>query len=244
MFQKAKDKTGEALALRHLAKVSLLMGEYEYMKPDLTWSDYFKIARTLYIESMRIRRIVARREQNQEVAIADLKLDFGRLCWLWGRKCERAGRNTGNSRMLEEAERLYKEAIGVTEEGIELFEKYNVLRGLAKAYGNLGNAYKELARFHYRVGQDDMFFDTLKTTERNYTVSLKIAEQIGKVDETAHAKWGLAETYELYFERHRDEFYRVKALILATESNQLYGRMATPGDFEATRVLKERLESM
>jgi len=145
MFKNIRDATGEALATRHLAKVSLLMGEYEHLKPDLNWADYFQIARELYTESIKIRQKLASQDSDQKIAIADLKLDFGRLCWLWGRKCEKYGRATNDSQMVLDAKRLYNESISVTKEGIELFEEFKVLRGISKAYGNYGNAYKELA---------------------------------------------------------------------------------------------------
>jgi len=97
--------------------------------------------------------------------------------------------------------------------------------------------------FSKRENNDEDFFYNLKTAEHWYYFSLQLADQINKADEIAHAKWGLAETNTLYYEKHKDELYRRRALLLSTESNSLYGRMATPGDFKATLALKHRLEN-
>ncbi len=253
IYQKLKDKRGIALAIRHLGKSALLKGEYEWLESGLNWHHYFEESERLYSESLNLREELSLIDIEEQVAIADLKMDFGRLYWLWGRKSEGDGRTEYNRKLIQKALYLYNKSIDASWQGQKLFEKNKnllpkkaYLRGIAKALGNLANAEKEIGLYHKREKRIDSAHNSFSKAEELYKESLHLAKEINKVDEIAHAEWGLAEINELYSEMHKSKKKKTKhllsALDLAEDSNRLYRRMATPGDIKVTRALVSRLK--
>lgn len=238
IFQKNNVQSGIALATRHLGKVALLKGEYE--QPGKSWEYYFNESEQLYLQSLKIRESFEKSDPTQKVSIADLKLDFGRLYWLWGRKCTREGQ-------MRQGMDLYIRAINVSEEAMSLFaqcgHEEDKHRGIAKAWGNIGNARKEKGRFYRSHNQPAEAVLEIEKAEQAYNESLRIADQIHKVDEIAHAQWGLGEIYEFYAEefplKAKDRLE--KALDYAKQSHELYSRMATPYDQNVTEKLCDRI---
>ena len=238
LFQKNNVQSGIALATRHLGKVALLKGEYE--QPGKSWEYYFNESEQLYLQSLNIRESFEESYPTQKVSIADLKLDFGRLYWLWGRKCTRGGQ-------MQQGMDLYIRAINVSEKAMSLSAQCGYEedkhRGIAKAWGNIGNARKEKGRFYRSHNQPAEAVLEIEKAEQAYNESLRIADQIHKVDEIAHAKWGLGEIYEFYAEEFplKAKDLLEKALDYAKRSHELYSRMATPYDQNVTEKLRDRI---
>ena len=254
LFQQSGVLAGQALAARHLGKAALLRAEYELLTPGQTWGDEFAEAERLYEQSLKIREELRAVSASELVSIADLKLDIGRLYWLWGRKFEyverhnhQESRNGDAARMRQQALARYAQAVVVSEEAKSLFadcgHEKEAQRGVAKAWGNLGNACKERGFFFRRENQfveAEIEFDK---AEQAFGESLKIAIEIHRLDEIAHAKWGLAEIYEVYSDvspltRHE---LLTKALRHAQQAHDAYRQLATPHDIGVTAALRDRI---
>jgi tetratricopeptide (TPR) repeat protein len=242
IYQKLDDKRGVALATRHLGKSALLKGEYELLEPGHSWEDYFRASSELYSRSLSLREEISQSDPAEGIAIADLELDFGRLYWLWGRKCERDGRRDNKPESLRQALELYDRSISASERGKALFQEHGNYRGLSKALGNLGNVVKQRGLFYTHEGRKDEAASMFDQARSFYAESLKIAQTIHKIDEIAHAKWGLAEIYELYSDlQDGDRQTLASALELAMDSHKLYSQMATPADKQVTGELVDRI---
>jgi nucleoside phosphorylase/tetratricopeptide (TPR) repeat protein len=248
-FEKISNESGIAQALRHLGKAALLRGEYSD-SPDegQTSQQYFDEAQNFYLKSVALRTRLQERGQDQRERIADMKLDFGRLYWLRGRKYEQVGRtrNLSNVVLIDRARTLYSKAIEVSSEALGVFLEINSARGIAKAWGNLGNAEKEFARSLLASGLLTQAEEHLQLAWDHYSRSLDCASSIHRKDEIAHACWGLAETIELRSYQITDANMRKRligeGLQHARRSNELYSALGGPRDIAVTKELASRLE--
>jgi len=243
IFKEIGDSKGIALAKRHLGKSALLKAEYELVENNRNWRDYFEEAQTLYTSSLRIRKELICSNREEELSVADLDLDFGRLYCLWGRKSEREGRNLQRVEFISEALELYDKSIVASNRGLELFKKLHNQRGISKAMGNLGNVYKQHGIYYLEEGKSDEAFSEFEKARKFYNNSLEISQDINKIDEIAHAKWGLAEIYEFYVNNWEQVDKIDLAFELVQDSNLLYRRMATPADIRVTQDLLDRVSS-
>jgi len=198
IFEKLQHRPGIAQAKRHLGKAALLDGLDEQYKPNESAKGYFTQAEKYYKESLSIRNQLQKEGDDQRLALADLKLDFGRLYWLQGIKYEQDGRLRQNAILLETALKKYEEANSISEEARSEFEQMslseNVAKGrIAKAWGNQGNATKEIASYmagNCKLADAKKYADAAKFY---YEKNLLLGEEISKKDEISHALAGLAE---------------------------------------------------
>ena len=247
LFKTNKNQPGIALAIRHLGKLALLRGEYEQLKPGRTWESYFQESQQYYSDSLIIRSSRIESDAQRAIHVADLKLDFGRLFWLWGRKHWQRGGQLNGCIVMQKTVGYYDQAVSVSYEAISIFEKLEneeeSNRGVAKAWGNIGNVHKERGRLYIdldRVGEAKSEF---KRAENAFKKSLMVAEKIQKADEVAHANWGLGELFEIYANESplmRKDYLR-KALQYASRSHDIYNRMETPYDEMITGNLYNRV---
>jgi hypothetical protein len=245
LFEKLQDARGKALATRHLGKAALLKADYDWLRAGESAEKYFERANYLYDESRAIWMSTAD-DAARQVAIADLNLDYGRLFWLWGKKIAQ-GANIALSNGPR-VDALYKQAMQVSQDAIEIFrtcDEPDRRRGIAKALGNIGNVRKSRAatlRDHGTWLDAELEFEK---AQEAYDESLRLAREIKKVDEIAHAAWGLAEIHEVWAQHYpRSRAAQLeKALQLATLASQYYSRMATPRDAEVTTLLRDRIHA-
>ena len=92
IFQERNHYEGIAQATRHLGKAALINGLNDFYEPSEIWNDFSPIVYDYYKKSLRIREQLSRAGTDQRQAIADMKLDFGRLYWLDGKWYETEGR--------------------------------------------------------------------------------------------------------------------------------------------------------
>lgn len=130
--------------------------------------------------------------------------------------------------------------------GHELQDK----RGIAKSFGNLGNATKEIVRFMLAEDRTAEAAKRIAETQDYYDRSLRIAEKIRRRNEVAHAQWGIAEVYELYADYpdlHNgagDSSILLKtALRFAEESHLRYTFLGGAKDIKATERLVDQIKS-
>jgi 2'-5' RNA ligase len=246
-----KDHDCHAQANRHAGKSALLKADYELFElyqPGETWHDYFRQSERHYQESLEIREGSHGRQKNLS-AIADMKMDFGRLYWLHGRKLEREGRKQRDRELLQQAFAKYEQALRVSLEGKELSMSIPLARGISKACGNCGNAAKEMARYFFREQQLPSALKGMEDAESYYLDNLRIGEQIGKRDEVSHALWGLAEVYEFVADHDpkqsnpwvREELLW-KALHHAQDSHRFYRSFGGGRDIGVTESLVNRIQ--
>ena len=183
-----------------------------------------------------------------------MKLDFGRLCWLQGRKYEQDGRARESNEGILMALRKYEQANKVSSEARALFEALSNDRGIAKAWGNLGNATKEIAKCRFKDGQMQDAALRVAESREHYSKSLDVASTIKRKDEIAHALWGLAEVYELFadFAGYKDlrrvlpaanaRELLIESLDYALESAALYKSLGGRKDINATERLVTRIK--
>jgi hypothetical protein len=247
-FEDLGDRAGIAQALRHLGKAALLRGEYDATCDGRTAQGHFDEAERYYSDSLRLRESLDLEDGGQREKIADMKLDFGRLYWLRGRKYEFAARESSpaDSGLLTRALQLYAAACEISREAVETFTALGSIRGIAKGLGNIGNAVKEHARYCARSGAGDEAIDLMRVARQYYEDSLKQARVIQRKDEIAHACWGLAETLEFLSSEPGlppDGVRRIlqEALAYAEESHDLYSSLAGPFDQRTTKDLVDRL---
>jgi len=242
LYQAMGNAKGIALAKRHLGKSALLKAEYELIEQDRHWQEYFEQAEALYTLSLSLLNELNGKSQNEELSLADLELDFGRLYWLWGRKSERDSKKKYAISMRKSSD-LYEKSIEASERGLKLFNNHKNSRGQSKALGNLGNVHKQIGLSYLASSKKDDAWAEFKNARGCYEQSLEIAQEIKKVDEIAHAKWGLAEIYELYVNEWEMMNKIDLALEFARDSNTLYRRMVTPDDIRVTQALVDRIRS-
>ena len=248
LFRKLEDMEGVALGTRHLGKSALLQGLDPWYEPDQSWPEHAAEAERRYLESLRIRIQLERKGVDQQTPVADMKLDLGRLHWLNGKWLERDGRVRGDPASVESALNEYGEARSVTSEAMLAFEELGDLRGIAKAWGNLGNATKEMAKHFLADRHQREAAEHIALAHDHYECSLKLAEKIDRRDEIAHAKWGLAEVYEIYadnpglYNRWADpEVLLEIACGHASDSARGYLLLGGGRDIRATGRLESRL---
>jgi 2'-5' RNA ligase/tetratricopeptide (TPR) repeat protein len=250
LMRKLGDRKGEAQGLRHLGKSALLRGLDPWYEPDEKWEKNSVVSEEYYQESLEIREALAQEGLDQRRRIGDMKLDFGRLYWLQGKNYERVGRERQNQAIVEAALEKYEEANTVSREAKEIFEEIKDNRGIAKAWGNLGNATKEMVKWFLAEDQLNNAVQSIKEAHEYYENSLVIAVRIGRSDEISHAYWGLAEIYELYAD-HPDLHKRSanmqllleKTLEYAKESHRIYVSLGGSKDIKATDRLVNRIKS-
>lgn len=251
LFRKLDDQEGVAQALRHLGKSALLKGLDDEYKPNESWDRNAVVAERYYQQSLELREVMAEEGLDQRTQIGDMKLDFGRLYWLWGIKYERDGRQRKSQALIETALETYEKANAISREAKDISEEISNdrgIRGIAKAWGNLGNATKEIVRFMLKEDQLARAMQYIAETHEYYGNSLAIATKIERRDEIAHARWGLAEVYELYADSSRlhnrsaDKVVLLeKALDYAEESHKAYIFLGGPKDIRATGELVNRI---
>lgn len=240
LFKKHRNRPGIAQAKRHLGKAFLLDGLDERYEPNKSAIRNFARAERYYKESLDIRQQLQEERGDQRLAIADLKLDFGRLYWLWGMKFEQDGRSQQDTILLDKALEKYKEANRISEEARREFERMSLSEGVAKAriskaWGNLGNATKEIASYMARNNEWDRAKRYASAAEQCYIKNLSLGEEILKKDEIAHALAGLAEVYRLmsnwtdsYMEKGTKRVFLEKAERNARRAHRLYEELVGP----------------
>ena len=246
-----RDRECTAQAKRHAGKSALLKADYElfdlYEKGE-TWHDYFRNSERNYQESLQLREKLHGPRSDQRSSIADMKMDFGRLFWLEGRKIEREGRKRQDRKLVQNALKKYKQALQVSVEAKALSESIQLSRGMSKSSGDCGNGTKEMARYFFREQQLQPAVTRMKEAERYYIENLRIGEQIGKRDEVSHALWGLAEVYEFladHDERQSGPWFREellrKALHHAQDSHRFYKSFGGGREIGVTERLADRI---
>lgn len=248
VFQKLDHREGIAQATRHLGKSALLKGLDPWYKPTESSKQHFYEAERLYTESLRIREVLEQGGLDQRNKIADMKLDFGRLYWLQGQKYERDGREQQDHELIKASLEKYEQANKVSREAMVIFEEICSDRGIAKAWGNFGNATKEIVRFLLSEGQLVNAIPRIVETHEYYEKSLDVAKRIKRKDEIAHALWGLAEVHELFADHpnlhsgfgNRKELL-AKALTYAKESHGIYTSLGGSKDINTTQRLVDRI---
>ncbi|MBU4263354.1 MAG: toll/interleukin-1 receptor domain-containing protein [Proteobacteria bacterium] len=200
LFEKHQHRPGMAQAKRHLGKAAVLDGLNEIYEPNQLAGEYFDRAEQYYRESLDLREQLQEEGYDQCMAIADMKLDFGRLYWLQGMKLEQDGRLQQDDNLLGQALEKYKKADSVSEEARQEFKlmplSEEVSKGrIAKAWGNRGNAAKEIACY---MGWNHKWAyvyvkNYVETAKSYYGKNLSLGKEIKKEDEIAHALAGLAE---------------------------------------------------
>lgn len=191
LFEKHDYRPGMAQAKRHLGKAALLGGLDERYVPAPGGTKCFAEAEQYYADSLAIREQLQKDRDDQRLAIADMKLDLGRLYWLQGMAFDQEGR-------LAEALRNYEKADTVSEEARQDFEQMSLhpdvaTARLSKAWGNLGNAAKEIACHMARRHERAVAREYAEAAELHYGKNLSLGKSISKKDEIAHALAGLAE---------------------------------------------------
>ena len=251
-FEAIQDRGGIAQAWRQLGKAALLKGEYDDSVDGGSASQkYFDEAESGYARSLDLRVQLQEKGSDQRERIADLKLDFGRLYWLRGRKYESTARMSLPLEVgfIENAVALYERAKAISQEALETFREVESIRGIAKAWGNIGNAEKEHARSLAKSAFPHLALERMRLAQEQYTKSLENAELIHRKDEIAHACWGLAETLEFLSGdpdldlRLRRELL-IEAIARAEQAQQLYASLAGPWDIQVTKDLVTRLHSV
>lgn len=244
LYQELGHREGIAQATRHLGKSALLKGLDSAYEPDESWEKHSTEAEWHYLESLRIREELQQEGLDQRSNIADMKLDFGRLYWLQGKKYEQDGRTLQDQELIEMALRNYDQANKVSQEARTLFEGIGSKRGIAKAWGNLGNATKEIAKCMLKERQLTRAIQYAAEAHEFYEKSLEIAEKIKRKDEIAHARWGLAEIYilfadypDLHSRTGNTHELQMKALDYAQESLILYKSLGGRKDINALEKL-------
>lgn len=234
LFQELDNGPGIAQAERHLGKTALLDGLDDLYRPLEGAESHFRRAEEHYRRSLEKREQLQREGEDQSLAIADMKLDFGRLYWLQGMWLQK-------KRAYNEARQKYEEADRVSEEARLEYEQMSVGEGItkarvAKAWGNRGNAAKELASC---LAETDQWAGAKACAELGveyYGRNLLIGEEISKKDEIAHALAGLAELRVLMTKWPNNvvQTDTKRALLRAARkeakrSHRLYEELAGPG---------------
>jgi 2'-5' RNA ligase/tetratricopeptide (TPR) repeat protein len=250
VFERLEDRDGIAQATRHLGKLELLRGLDPFYKPSPASGKYFDKAGERYTTSLRIRETLQAEGLDQRERIADMKLDFGRLYWLEGQMYEPQDGGGGGQECAEKALKKYEASNAVSREAMRLFEEIQSERGIAKAWGNLGNATKATAKFFLRHGPPGAAAGPLTRAHEFYEKSLVIAGKIRREDEIAHAAWGLAEVHEILARHPRlhggaGERGKLlaKALGYAKSSHKIYMSLGGRKDISATSELVTRIEA-
>lgn len=248
LFRELGIPDGIAQGLRHLGKSALLKGLDCKYRPNELWNENAVVAEKNYQESLDLREAIAENGIDQRRQIADMKLDFGRLYWLWGIGHKRDGRQKNDRALIGLALEKYEKANAVSIEAKDIFAEISDNRGIAKAWGNMGNATKEIVRLVLREDQLIEARQRIIKAHEYYENNLAIAARIGRRDEIAHALWGLTEVYELYADYpdlHNMLASKMilieKALNYAEESHSLYTFLGGPKDIKATGELVDRI---
>jgi tetratricopeptide (TPR) repeat protein len=233
LFRKLGDDQGMAQAERHLGKTALLSGLDDLYHPLRKAECDFRRAEDHYRNSLDMRKRLCQRGYDQSLAIADMKLDFGRLYWLQGMWFQERGK-------YDEAKEKYIEADCISEEARLQYEQMSLGEGIAKArvakaWGNRGNARKELASCFGETQQWRGALENAEAAEQYYRHNLSLGEEISKKDEIAHALAGLGEIRFLMSKWPSSVVQTDKKLTLLREawketkrSHRLYEEMAGP----------------
>lgn len=249
IFKKLQLDEGIAQATRHLGKLALLKGLDPYYKPTVSSKIHFDKAEKQYSSSLQIREKLRQKGLDQRERIADMKLDFGRLYWLQGQMYELKARVQKKPKLLEKAIEKYQDANKISWKAMEIFEEIKSERGIAKSWGNLGNATKEMVRFFLKEKKLSDAIQCITEAHEFYERSLEIAQKIKRKDEIAHALWGLAEVYDIFAD-HPELHSRVgetnkileKALDYIEESYRIYLSLGGEKDKKAIELLINQIK--
>jgi hypothetical protein len=250
LFRDLGEEENLATMTRHMGKLNLLRGlDQTYYEPGEQWEAWSEKALELYNESLEIRSSIKHRGINQDQAVADLKLDLGRLHWLDGQYHERVGWRKSDPARLDHAFSKYKLCYRLSREAIDAC-RIGVDRGLlgkAKAWGNCGNAARQMARLLAKRQDVQNAKPWMNRARAYYTKSLELARTILRRDEMAHAYWGLGEVHVLQaaLARGAGQPQMGRSLLLVAErlveeSHRLYKALAGPRDVNSTaRLLRD-----
>jgi len=237
LYEKLDDIEGIALAKRHLGKLALLKGLHpDYYIPGNDWEKWARQALKLYNESLKLRKLLEEKVTNQLEAIADLQLDLGRLHWLDGQYYHQ------QQFALEKYMLSYK----TSKIALENFRKLGITRGKAKAWGNCGNAARQIAKFHASDSQQEQAGHWIRRARELYTKSLQLAKSIMRRDEIAHAYWGLAESIVLWDNISGRQQARELLSIahrFAQAAHDLYKMVGGPRDIRSTNALLDEIRT-
>ena len=242
---------GIAQATRHLGKAALLKGLDEYYVPNDIWPQYFPDAECYYQESLNIQRWLQNECHDCRLQIADMYLDFGRLYWLDGQYLWKIGCDQNDQAQIERGLARLEESNDFSRQALDSFKALDDERGTAKAWGNLGNATKEIAKLW--IGRQDWEKATkyIAEAQQQYQTSYDISREIQRQDEVSHAIWGLAAILKLcakhpeLCEESDDVIQLLKqALDYAQQAHEIYTALGGEKDFNATQRLVEQLTEM
>jgi hypothetical protein len=197
LFNKHGNLPGIAQAKRHQGKAALLEGLDEKYLPNQAAGMCFARAERLYKESLAIREQLQNQGMEQSLAIADMKLDLGRLYWLQGLKLEQDARSNRIDVPLENALIRYELAESISLEALSEFEQMPLTdttkARISKAWGNRGNAIKAIAAYMAANKEWDSASRFADFARECYEKNLSLGKELSKKDEIAHALGGLAE---------------------------------------------------
>ena len=255
LFREIDDRQGIALMTRHLGKAALVRGlDKTCYEPGDDWPKWYPLALDRYTESLALWQSLQDAGEEQREAIADLKLDLGRLYWLDGQHAEGgvAKDSAASAGGREQAAERYRRSHLVSREACAIFRDLEGTprqRGTAKAWGNCGNAARQMAGLLAAQGQAGPSRQWLKRAEAYYTRSLELAAAISRPDEIAHAYWGLAEAFHIRAALDKRDHRRTGVRLLlelaqryVTESHELYESLAGPRDLNSTKRLRQTIE--
>jgi nucleoside phosphorylase len=236
LFNKQGNLSGIAQAKRHQGKAALLEGLDEKYLPNLIAETCFVRAEGYYKESLNIREQLQNQGNEQSLAIADMKLDLGRLYWLQGLKLEQDARSDQAGPSLKNAFNKYELAEEISVEALSEFEKMppsDTTKGrISKAWGNRGNALKAIAACmaeNEALNSARKFADSAREC---YEKNLSLGEDLSKKDEIAHALAGLAEVDIIAISWAEQAITRRtildEARIYAQKAQRLYEELAGP----------------
>lgn len=250
LYERTGDREGVAQALRHLGKAALVSGLDRWYEPTAQWPEYGSRAKDYYQRSLAIRMALVEEGRDQRLAIGDMELDFGRLYWLHGKAASGASGRPPVAAAISLARDWCRRANDVSWQAMDTLRAAGSERGVAKAWGNLGNATKEMAKLLIASGDTAAALRPVADAHEYYLKSAEIAARIGRRDELAHARWGLAEVYEIYADHpslHAGAA-DVDALLeaarhYAEQSLETYAFLGGPRDINALTRLVVRLKS-
>jgi len=240
LFMKHGHRPGIAQSMRHLGKAALLNGLDGRYLPTKSAKKYFDQAERYYKKSLFVRKQLQMEGDDQRLSIADMKLDLGRLYWLQGIEFEQRSRQLRDSCLSAKALRKYKKANSLSEEARQDFEQLCareeiVKARISKAWGNLGNATKEIAYYMGRNNAWPRAREYAEAAEYCYDKNLLLGNEISKKDEIAHALAGLVELHlfvagwtNLSTKREEKRVLLEKMKKDAQRAHRLYEELAGP----------------
>lgn len=239
---------GIAQATRHLGKAALLKGLDEYYVPNDTWPHHFPDAECYYQESLNIQRRLQDEGHDRRLQLADMYLDFGRLYWLDGQYLWKIGCAQNDHAQIERGLARLEESNDFSRQAMDIFKALGDERGIAKAWGNLGNSTKEISKLWIWQQNWEKATKYVFEAKQQYQTSYDISRAIQRQDEVSHALWGLAEILKLCtsypdLREDSDDVNQLlkQALDYALQAHEIYTALGGEKDFNATQRLVEQL---